>query len=716
MFTPAYKRGLALVAAAALLTACGGGSHSGSVLPTVGGGAGPGGDQPFGTPVTATFAFTIKGATGAASSVRPAYVSLATKSITLQVTDTKNTGDNSDIYANVPAALKAVQPVDFANLTGDPNTPGQCGPDPSNAGNYKCTATFQLPVGTNTVAISSWSANGGTGTKLSGQIGNYVTVQGAANAYAVILDANAATTSVNGTTSCTNGSIGTTFGSTGTAPVTLNVGFTDGAGKAIVAPGLPTIQVQDNTATYRSTSGTINGTGGTVAFSINQSAQTITLTPSTTPITGVAVNVQGVPPSAGDGLSFASQKSFTYSAGNALPAGFLAVVAQTGAASGTVDLYALTLGASDTFTPYIVAGGGSTLAVTNSINENKPNIDNPRAMVFNATGDLLLANGGQGGAGGDYGDFACIPSGSISTGAAISTTSSTNADDPESIEIGTDNSVVIGNVPVGAAYNAVTYTLGSVYTAAPASRSILNSGSLGALALVAVPPYVPAGWFAAALTNGTSSSKVTLKSPSGTQTDLTDPTIYDPHALGYDSNSDQLVIASAVNATGQAYLDFYSSGNTLVKSVIIRDDGTGNSLLEGDRLAVSPNGYVAVAGVGASGLPEVQIYDNVTSTRAADGGDIPFDACVDPACSSNVYGTNPVVTSLLFLSNTKLLVTLSDTSMTSKQGVYIYDISTMVSPCTCYDPILGTQQPNSPKQTGFQQFSTNPPLAAAYKP
>jgi hypothetical protein len=715
MFKPTSSRGLALLTMAALLSACGGGSHSGSVVPTVGGG-GSGGDQPAGTPATATFSFTIvKDAAGSAGRVRPAYVSLATKSISIQVTDTKNTGDNSDIYANVPAALKAVQSVNFANLTGNPNTPGQCGTDPSNPGNYKCTGTYQLPVGTNTVAISDWSGNGATGNKLSGQIGTYVTLQGAANAYSVILDANAATTSVSGTTSCTNGPIGASFGSIGTTPQTLTVGFTDLSGKTIVAPGLPTIQVLDHNGVWQPASGTINGSGGTVAFAVNQSAQTVTLTPSNSGITSVSVNVRGVPPSGTDGLSFAATKAFTYSAGVALPSSFLTVIEQLGAASGQLDLYTVSLGATDTFTPYHTINNGTALAVTSSLNEGKPDIDNPRAMLFNATGDILLANGGQGGTGGDFGDFACIPSGAISTGAAISTTSSTNALDPQSIELGTDNSVVIGNVPASATYNAVTYVLGSVYAPAAASRSIANGSSLGTFAVVALPTAPQAGTFAAAITNGTTVSRVTIKSPDGTETNLTDSTIYDPQALAWDGTNGQLAIAGGVNGTGQAYLDFYTIAGTKVKSIIIRNDGGGNSLLEGDLLAASADGHIAVAGVGATGLPEVQVYDN-TATRATVGGDIPFDACVDAGCSSNVYGLNAVVTSVHFLSNTKLLVTLSDTSTIAKQGVYIYDISQLVAPCTCFDPFTGLQQANSPKATGFQQFSTNPPLGAAYKP
>jgi hypothetical protein len=158
-----------------------------------------------------------------------------------------------------------------------------------------------------------------------------------------------------------------------------------------------------------------------------------------------------------------------------------------------------------------------------------------------------------------------------------------------------------------------------------------------------------------------------------------------------------------------------SGAPTLIKSFLIRDDGFGSSQIEGAKLAVSSGGYVAVGGLDGFGLPEVQVYDN-TALRNAVGGPIPYDACSDGSCVANVYGTNPVVTSLRFLSATKLLVTLSDSSTPSRQGVYIYDITQLVPPCVCYDPNTLAQESNSPKQTGFQQFATNPPLSAAYKP
>ncbi len=504
MFGSRLVRTVAFALSATLVSACGGG-HGISSLPAV---SGPGSEQQQVHAASATFSFSFKKDTAAsAKNTRsPQYISSATKSVSVQVTDTKNAGTSADIYANVPAAMKAVQTANFANMTGNGSVAGQCGTDPSNGGNYKCTAKFQLPIGINTITVTAWSANGGTGSTLSQQVSTVTTVQGAANAYAISLDANASTMTVSGTAACATGAVGATFGSVGTSPVTFNVAFTDPAGKTITAPGLPTIEIQDNGGTYQTASGTINATGGTVSFTINQSAQAFTLTPGNSNITNATVAIKAVPPNGSDGLSFSQTKSFTFSTGVAPPSSFLAVVEQSGA-NGKIDLYALSLGATDTFTPYAVP----SLAITNSTNESKPDVDNPRAMLFDSNGNLLIANGGQGGTNGDYGDFACVPAGAISTGASTATTSSTNAKDPESIALDTDGSVVIGNVPASASYNTVAYTLGSTYTAAPVARDIANAGgTLGALDVVALPGAAQSGTYAAAITDGTTTSKVVI--------------------------------------------------------------------------------------------------------------------------------------------------------------------------------------------------------------
>ena len=65
---------------------------------------------------------------------------------------------------------------------------------------------------------------------------------------------------------------------------------------------------------------------------------------------------------------------------------------------------------SDTFTAFSPA----TLATTNSINEGKPDVDNPVDIRWDTTGDLLIANSGSGGA--DTGNMACVPIGAIAIG------------------------------------------------------------------------------------------------------------------------------------------------------------------------------------------------------------------------------------------------------------------------------------------------------------
>src|ERR1700760_4597780 len=114
-----------VLAGTVVLSACGGGGSHGTLPATPSQGLTPG---TTGAPVdsaSATFVFTFP-KDGTSSNARktatlksPKYLSSATKSISLQVTDTKNSSSNADIYANVPAGLKAVQSANFANLTGN---------------------------------------------------------------------------------------------------------------------------------------------------------------------------------------------------------------------------------------------------------------------------------------------------------------------------------------------------------------------------------------------------------------------------------------------------------------------------------------------------------------------------------------------------------------------------------------------------------------------
>lgn len=740
--------------AASLLAGCGhGSSGSQPVVPTSGGGSGT--QSVASAPATFSFTFPNPTTTSTGRATQgtraPKYLSSATKSISVQVTDTKNAGSSTDIFANVPTALKAVQTVNFANLTGNPNTAGQCGNDPNNAGNIKCTAIFPMPIGIDTTTIASWDANGGTGNKLSQQIASITIVQGAANNPAVSLDANAGTMALSGSGSCAVGTVGTVFGSVGTTPVVFTASFTDLAGKTIVAPGLPSVQVMGNDSVFHPDSGTINGTGGTVGFTINQSAQTITLTPSAAPITNVSVNVKGVPPNT-DGLSFSTTHSFTFSTGVAPPShNFLAAVEQTGVNSGRVDFYNVTLGSSggaDTISAFSPA----TLTVTNSTNQNQPDVDNPLELTWDTNGDLLIANGG-GSVAGDNGNLACVPVGAISTGANTSTTVTQDVDDPSGMAYDPrDGSVALADGPASSPEQLAEYLLTGDYTAAPSSRDLTVSGfgSLGD-GVVDIPTQT-AGTYAIALTTGTESdtshggtanqSKIAILSPSGTETDIPTPTTGNfcgqgapgpspigpcttptafavdvPWGIAWDAQNSQLVISN--DSTWHRLVSFYTlSPPTQVKVI---NTGARNNIV-----AVSPDGHVAVDTLSAIGTgdPTIRIYDN-TAARNLVGTPIPFDTydnsadCNAAGNTGMVYGDSGAITvnALVWLSNTKLLVALQGDvsgSADSHNGIYIFDISSMVAPAGV-DEINCNPLPASPKQTGFVQF-TNKPLGAAFKP
>lgn len=710
-----------MLAGTVALSACGGGSHSS--IPALNGSTGTAPGTPVGS-APATFTFTFPKSTASAGRRSPKYLSSATKSVTLHVTDTKNHGDHSDIYANVPSALKAVQIANFANLTGNPNTPGQCGTDPSNAGNYKCTATFQVPIGDDTMTLTSWDATGGTGNALSQQISTQWVQQGVTNTFAISLDANAATIAVSGSGSCQNGLVGASFGSVGTTPVSFSVAYTDPAGKTIVSPGQPTLAVT-----------TTGVTGGTIGVSVNQAAQTYTLTPSATGVSGT-INVSATPASATDGLSFTRSKSYTFATGVAPPAhNFLAAVEQFGVGSGAVDLFNVSLGGSGS-ADTISAFSPATLATTNSNGgSGPPDVDNPLDLVFDSTGDLLIGNGGTTtGSPVDDGNLACVPVGAIATGQNTSTTITTNVDDPVGIAYDSrDGSVALANNPTSAPVQLDDFLLTGNYTAAASGRDLIASG-YGSFGITNVPS-LPAGTYAITLTTGlendpahnTGSAKIAIVTPTSattsTETDILPsgagtnctanpcaiPATYGidiPHQIAWDAANGQLVIAN--NSAFHKLLTFYTTGGTQVMAI--------NTGLRNDKVAVSPDGHVAVSGVGSFGFPQVKVYDN-TAARNAVIGPIPFNGTTTSCGSTYIYGDGVVVNSLAWLSNTKLLVALQASTtgtMNANNGLYIYDITASAVP-TGFDDVSCSTFAAAPKQTGFMHL-TNKPLGTAFKP
>jgi hypothetical protein len=724
------------VVAALWLAACGGGGGSRSALPGALPNAGPTtAPSSYNGPLAdATFKITIPAPATSSGTRRPAYVSSSTTKIVFTL--------NSDTVGLSGAALTTFNTANLGAKAVTLNST-QC----PGTGPWTCTIPIKLPPGTDNLTVSAQDASSHI---LSQQIQTLTVVAAQANSFSMTLDANITTPSgsmtVNGSGSCQNGPVGTAFGSVGSSPITFTVAYTDAAGQTIRAPGLPKLEIQDNVGTYQTASGTINGTGGTVGFTINQATQSFVLTPSNSSTTNASINVKAIQADTNvpvdgnaDGLSFSKTKTFTFSTGVAPPAhNFLGAVEQTGAGSGQVDFFDVTLGGSggpDSFAAFSPA----TLAVTGSTNEpGKFDVDNPESLVWDATGDLLIGNANDGGV--NHGNMACVPVGAIATGASSSTTVSTNVSSPVGIAYDSrDGSVALANLQPGSTYNLSEYLLTGNYTAAGASRNMkVNLPNLGSNAVVNITAAgLSNGTYAIALTDGgetdsthngstTHYSKIGILSPDGTQTIIeastgtaTSPTAFaidNPTALAWDSTNNQLVIANG--SIWHKQMSFYTisgSGSSLVvaqtKVIAVPSKQF--------KVATSPDGHVAVQyndPIG-SGAPLIQVYDN-TLLRSAVGGPIPYNSVSDGAgsCSTYIYG--PIgtfsVDALVWLSNSKLLVAFEDNGDNTKNGLYIYDISSLVVP-TGQDDGTCVGYAAAPKQTAFQHL-TNRPFAAAFKP
>ena len=701
-------------AVAIALAACGGhGSHS--TLPAVGA---AGTTVPSDKLVSATFAITIPApSTANAKGRKPQYVSAATKAIRINMTATTNT--------TYPSAINVLTQV--TNGTG--NAPGSpC----TGSGPWTCTVTVKVPPGDDTFTFTTYDDTTGTGSGashiLSQQVQTLTVAAGTANAFTVTFDANTGTLNVLGSQPCQNATvIASSYGSVGTSVVTLNLQYLDLAGKTIVDPGKPVVSAFDSTTSTYTTSGRMNGTSGTFAdFSINRSAQTLTLTPSSSSVTGVTVSLKAVPANttgSSDGLpQGGATKSFTFSTGPAPPGSFLAAVQQTGTNSGEVDLYTIAVGAtsgsSDMFQPYITTNSTNVLSVTGSSNEpGHFDVDNPEGLVFDSLGDLLIANGGTT-TGGDDGNLACIPAGSIATGANNATTNSTDVDlgsPMNPIALLGDQSVVLANQPTNAPVQVDAFTLAGNYVQSP-SRS-LTAAPFGAYSVAALPSPA-ANSYAVALTDGTSThfgtghNQVTIVKGSGGSYDITDVTVDVPHSVAWDGKNSQLVIAS--NSTFHLDVDFYTLGISSATKVTTINTNLNNSILAvSSGTDTTNNGKIAVSGESGSGYSQIQVYDNTSSRNLLTI--IPWNLVNGPTgCSGGfTYGAT-VVTALTWISNTKLLVALKSTT-TSLRGLHIFDVSSPVTVTQHDDQTCAAEPVPSSKETGTKLF-TNTPFGLAFKP
>ena len=697
----------------ALLAGCGGGSHR-STLPQA---------APFsstapsytGPLADATFKITIPVPEKTSTTRRrPAYVSSSTAKVVFTL--------NSDTVGLTGAALATFNTNDLGAQTVTLNS-AQC----PGTGPWTCTFTIKLPPGTDNVTMSAQDASSNV---LSQQIQDFTVVAAVANSFNVILDANAATLTINGSQPCQSSAVSSVFGSVGTTPVTFSAAYTDAATKTIVAPGLPVLQIQANHAgdtAYHPDTGIIDdGSGNTVTFTINQAAQTFVLMPSSSSVNSASINIKATPRNTNttsDGLAFIKPKTFAFSTGVAPPTtAFLAVVEQTGANSGQVDFFQMTLGGSggpDTFGTYATA---PTLAVTASNGgSGPPDVDNPLQLAWDTNGDLLIANGGTT-VGGDVGNLACVPIGAIATGANTSTTTTSDVNDPTSMAYNSTNgNVAFADAGSSATYDFSEYTLSGNYTEVTAAR--INDAACNSTGVVSLPTLA-AGTFAVSLVcpngglletdpaHGGAHAKVTIVFANGTTSVISDDQAAQGYAvdnvqgIGWDSADNQLVIAN--ESSFHKTVSFYTVSPVAQQKVI-------NTTLRNYMVATTTDGHVAIAGLSStgSGKSKILIYQNASGTTLPTlVGTIPFNQTTTACGATYVYGAN-AVRSMTWLSNTKLLVALQSNAA-GKQGLYIFDISASASPGGFQEESGCGAEPNGPAQSGFKSF-TNVPYGTAYK-
>ena len=419
--------------------------------------------------------------------------------------------------------------------------------------------------------------------------------------------------------------------------------------------------------------------------------------------TGVGVNEAKAPgaPSAVTTLFFAGVEQFTLG-------------------SGQIDLFNVTLGGNTAGSDTFAAASPATLATTTSTNEGKPDINNPVDLRFDKSGDLLIANGGTSNA--DPGSFACVPAGAVTTGANSSTTITQTGTNPTAFGYlaydARDGSAAIANNSVTSAKQLFEYLLSGSYSAAPAPRNLLAPG-FGGTAVTEVPSLA-AGTYAVALQTGAEedpghggtvgTNKVALFAPTGSETDISDDTSFsvdEPYSLAFDGQNNQLVISNF--STWHRLLSFYNlaaTPPTLVKTV--------NTTFRNTYTAASPDGHVAVAWVKPFGYMQVQIYDN-TAARNPVFGPIPYNGTTTSCGSTYNYGNgSAIVTSLRWLSNTKLLVGVESNNSgtpTAKNGFYIYDITNSEVPAG-FDDVTCSAFTAAPINTGFVHIGLHPFAAA----
>ena len=278
-----FRRPLALAALVALLSGCGGGGGSSPIPSTGGSGAAP--TQPAQKTGPANMVIYIPPPSKQNTHFRPNYISAATQSMTVGLVS--------------GATITSLATINLTQSSSNCTVPA--------GGGLQCTATVQAPFGTDTFAVSTYSATNGGGSLLStGQIQETLQLGGTEPTVQI---------SLNGVPSTVSLALGTAtlpVGSPGATSVIVQA--YDASNNLIIGPGVFansfTLAITGDThntlsLNYGGPSGspaqtsitspgqvaTLNYTGGTnIGSKIAASGSGISATPVTFNATGAVLN------------------------------------------------------------------------------------------------------------------------------------------------------------------------------------------------------------------------------------------------------------------------------------------------------------------------------------------------------------------------------------------------------------------------------------------
>ncbi len=642
-------------AAAAALSACGGGSH-GNALPVA--------VQPPATVspsslVTATFKITIPvPATSSTSSNgrRPSYISAATKSIRINMTAT------SSGVAIIPQ-FNVLTPV--TNASG--NSPGApC----TGSGPWTCLIAVQVPPGNDTFTFTSYDDATGTGTGashiLSQQVQLLGVVLGKANAYTVTFDAQVGPVAT-GISVVTSGSTSNFAGPLNTAipnasqvaiisPPTsgsnsqnFTVTIKDAAGKTIIGPGQPVMAVTTTGNTDITVSNVVqeNNSGSTpYSFTLTAPAASASVT-STTPTTvSIAFTGANAPT---DGISAITQTLLVSNA---------KLLAVSGGTPSQINLYGYGDGQLVQF--------GSTITSAGSLSSH-----NASEVQFDNAENLYVA---------DFGNAAAsavfkIPRANLQNATPAATQITAPAGNPKKLEpwymnfmdVAGDGTITIAqnsnnfSDPVSggtmatmpdtilvASPGSSTFTLGwnNIGTTgfssgcqclgAAMSIAALTNTSHAAAFGVAAPSFTgpqtpgPNGYVAIVyFANTAGTTTIACDNASGTTTscyeaDSTSNADFVQQSWDVWDYTNQKLVAATDDSTKSTFqlLDFTASGGVVsTTSTVLDTVSVGTNSGFAYPMAVSRHGRLSSQYVftGAGGSQRVNVYDNSSGTRVVNG-------------------------------------------------------------------------------------------------